>query len=216
MVSCQPVDDGPMDRPDIVAAMARAAEMGGVAGLRIEGIENLLAVRPLTQLPIVGIVKRDVANSAVRITPFLEDVTALASAGADIISYDATQRNRLVPTNMLAAAIAAAGCTAMADCARLADGKQALSEGAGILGTTMSGYAYEQTNPSGLPDLDLIAAFKQLGAFVMAEGRFNTPELAAKARVAGADSVTVGSAITRIEHITGWFVTSLKSDGNAQ
>ena len=42
----QPVDDGPMDKPEIVAAMAQASVIGGAAGLRIEGVENLKATRP--------------------------------------------------------------------------------------------------------------------------------------------------------------------------
>ena len=41
IASCQPVDDGPMDKPEIVAAMAQASVIGGAAGLRIEGVENL-------------------------------------------------------------------------------------------------------------------------------------------------------------------------------
>ena len=45
VVSCQPVDDGPMDDPRIVAAMALAAEAGGSTGLRIEGLDNLDAMR---------------------------------------------------------------------------------------------------------------------------------------------------------------------------
>lgn len=216
VVSCQPVDDGPMDRPDIVVAMALAAEAGGASGLRIEGVVNLEAVRPRTKLPIIGIVKCDLPDSAVRITPFLQNVAALAQAGADIIAYDATQRQRPVPSAALVTAIAATGQIAMADCARLSDGTQALAEGAGILGTTLSGYAYEPADATGLPDLDLIAAFKALDAFVMAEGRFNAPHLAAKARAAGADSVTVGSAITRIEHITGWFAASFDSAGRVR
>lgn len=208
VVSCQPVDDGPMDRPEIVAAMAGAAVAGGASGLRIEGAANLAAVRPVTDLPIIGIIKRDLADSPVRITPLLKDVAALAQGGADIIAYDATQRQRPVPTSELVEAILAAGCIPMADCARLEDGKQALSEGAVILGTTLSGYAYDEASPDAGPDFDLIRAFKSLDAFVMAEGRFNSPALAAEARAAGADCVTVGSAVTRIEHITGWFVAA--------
>ena len=46
LLFCQPVDDGPMDKPEIVAAMAQASVVGGAAGLRIEGIENLEATRP--------------------------------------------------------------------------------------------------------------------------------------------------------------------------
>jgi len=44
----------------------------------------------------------------------------------------------------------------------------------------------------------------------MAEGRFNTPELAKKAIEYGADAVTVGSAITRIENITNWYAKVVK------
>ena len=211
VVSCQPVDDGPMDDPRIVAAMALAAEAGGATGLRIEGLDNLAAVRPVTTLPIIGIVKRDLDTSPVRITPFTEDVAALAAAGADIIAYDATRRPRPVETAALVQSIAAAGKIAMADSARLDDGKRALAEGAAILGTTLSGYAYDIATPTAEPDFELIRAFAGLGAFVMAEGRLNSPELARQAMAKGAACVTVGSAITRIEHITGWFASAVQA-----
>ena len=211
VVSCQPVDDGPMDDPRITAAMALAAEAGGAAGVRIEGLDNLAAVRKVTALPIIGIVKRDLDTSPVRITPFLEDVAALAEAGADIIAYDATRRPRPVDSAALVEAINATGKIAMADCARLEDGQQALREGANILGTTLSGYAYEIAPATAGPDLDLVRAFASLGAFVMAEGRLNQPGLARQAMAAGADCVTVGSAITRIEHITGWFAEAART-----
>jgi N-acylglucosamine-6-phosphate 2-epimerase len=44
---------------------------------------------------------------------------------------------------------------------------------------------------------------------VMAEGRFNTPAQAAAALQAGAWAVTVGSALTRLEHATRWFCDAL-------
>ena len=209
VVSCQPVDDGPMDRPDITAAMALSAEVGGADGLRIEGIENLKAVRPVTQLPIIGIVKRDLDDSDVRITAYLQDVAGLAEFGADVIAYDATTRPRPVATRDLVEAIKDAGCLAMADCASLEDGKKALNEGADILGTTLSGYAYEIAVSNAGPDIELIKQFKNLGGFVMAEGRLVSPQLAGDAIAAGADCVTVGSAVTRVEHITQWFAKSV-------
>ena len=98
----------------------------------------------------------------------------------------------------------------------LADGKRALKEGADIIGTTLSGYAYEIAAPGTPPDLDLIRAFRKLGAFVMAEGRFNSPALAADAMKAGANCVTVGSAVTRIEHITDWFVEAIAPPGKTK
>lgn len=203
-----------MARPDIVAAMVLAAQAGGAAGVRIEGIANLVAARAVTSLPIIGIVKRDLAQSEVRITPLLEDVIALTKNGADVIAYDATARERPVETAMLVQKIKSAGCLVMADCSNLAEGENALAEGADILGTTLSGYtsnasASAPENDPSEPDFELISQFKSLGAFVMAEGRVNSPALAAQAMVAGADCVTVGSAITRIEHITGWFAEAV-------
>jgi len=56
-----------------------------------------------------------------------------------------------------------------------------------------------------------VRAFRSLGGFVMAEGRINTPELAARAIAAGADSVTVGSALTRLEHVTSWFADAVRA-----
>lgn len=205
VVSCQPVDDGPMDRPDIVAAMAQAAVAGGAAGLRVEGVANLRAVRALVRVPIIGILKRDLPGSPVRITPFSDDVRALAEAGADIVAYDATARMRPQTAASLAATIRGAGCLAMADCSTLDDGKRALKDVAAILGTTLSGYTDATARRGDEIDLDLIRAFRDLGAFVMAEGRMNTPDLAAQAMAAGADAVTVGTALTRLEHVTGWF-----------
>ena len=48
----------------------------------------------------------------------------------------------------------------------------------------------------------------------MAEGRYNSPDLAKKAILAGADAVTIGSAITRIGNITTWFVKEIKKKKN--
>ncbi len=209
VVSCQPVDNGPMDSPEMVAAMAAAAVVGGAAAVRIEGLYNLAAARAAVNVPIVGIVKRDLADSPVRITPFRSDAQALAAAGADVIAYDATDRARPETTAALVAAIKAGGALAMADCATQADGKRALAEGAAILGTTLSGYTEETADKTAGVDTDLIRRFRELGGFVMAEGRVNTPERAALAMNAGADAVTVGTALTRLEHVTGWFATAI-------
>ncbi len=205
VVSCQPVDDGPMDHPRIVAAMAMAAVAGGAAGLRIEGIDNLQAVRPCVSVPIIGIVKRDLLDTPVRITPLIADARELIAAGADIVAYDATERARPDPAPDILEAIREGEALAMADCATVADGKRALAAGAAILGTTLSGYTEETAGRGDGVDLELIRAFRELGGFVMAEGRVNTPELAAAAILAGADAVTVGTALTRLELVTGWF-----------
>ena len=207
VVSCQPVPDGPMDRPEIVAAFALAALAGGAAGLRIEGVANVTAVRSATDAPIIGIIKRDLEDSPVRITPHLEDVDALADAGADIIAVDATGRPRPVTVERLIERIGARGLIAMADCATADDGQAAHRAGAAVLGSTMSGYTGDAVPLE--PDYELVAALRRIGGFVVAEGRYHRPEQAARARTLGADAVVVGSAITRTEHVTSWFVQAL-------
>jgi putative N-acetylmannosamine-6-phosphate epimerase len=207
IVSCQPVTGGPLDRPDIVAAFALAALAGGAVGLRIQGAANLAAVRAVTDAPVIGLVKVDLDDSPVRITPLIEHVTALAEAGADVIAVDATDRPRPVPLVDLLAAIHNRGLIAMADCASAAEARHAADLGFEVLGTTMSGHVGGPV-PQG-PDLDLVADLARMGRFVIAEGRYQTPLDAAAAIKAGADAVVAGSAITRPEHITAWFVAAI-------
>ncbi len=194
-----------MDSTPIITAMGLAAECGGAAGLRIEGIESVRSVANASSLPIIGIVKRTLTDSPVVITPLIEDVDALADAGASIIAYDATQRDRPVPTAAIVKRIHELGMLAMADCARIEDGRQALAEGAEILGTTLSGYAYTDLPEYSPADLNLVKEFAAMDAFVIAEGRIRSPGEAAAAISHGADSVVVGSAITRVENITTWY-----------
>lgn len=207
IVSCQPVKGGPMDRAEMVVGFALAALDGGAAALRIESAAYVAAVRAKTESAIIGLVKRDLDDSPVRITPYIEDVDALAEAGADIIAYDATQRLRPVATRTLIERIHAHGRVAMADCSILADAEQALSEGVDVVGSTLAGYTgpVEPTEP----DLALVAAMRHLTPHVVAEGNIRTPAQAQRALVAGASMVVVGSAITRPEYVTSWFRSAL-------
>ncbi|WP_237068030.1 N-acetylmannosamine-6-phosphate 2-epimerase [Microbulbifer guangxiensis] len=205
IVSCQPVDNGPMDDDDTVVRLARAAIAGGADGLRIEGAVRVARVRvALPEALIIGIVKRDLPDSPVRITPFCSDVEALAQAGADIIAVDATERVRPEALGALIESIHQLGKVAMADCSCLGDAANAHRLGADIVGSTLSGYTGGPV-PSE-PDYELLEQLTQRYPRVMAEGRFNTPHECARARQLGAWAVTVGTAITRTEVVTQWFV----------
>jgi len=202
------VPDGPFDDSDSVVRFALAARNAGARALRIEGVSNVAAVAAACSLPIIGLVKRDLTDTPIRITPWIEDVEALAAAGAAIIAFDATERARPVAAKDLIEAVHARGRLAMADIATIAEARSAAGFGADIIGTTLSGYTDAQP-PSRMPDVDLVSQAQDLGKPVFAEGRYNEPRLAAAALRAGAAAVVVGSAITRPEHITRWFVDAM-------
>lgn len=209
IVSCQPVPQGPMDSAECVVAFALAALAGGARGLRVESVEYVKAVRARTTAPIIGIVKEDRADTAVRITPLVAQALALADAGADIVAFDATRRPRPAGVRDLVAAVKGRGRLAMADCSDVEDARQALAARADMVGSTLSGYT-GGPEPAG-PDFELIAALRTLTPHVMAEGRLRSPEQAAEAMRRGAWCVTIGSAITRTEHATAWFREAIEN-----
>lgn len=210
IVSCQPARPGPLDRVEDVVAMAQSAAIGGAVGLRIEGTANVRAVGQATRLPIVGIIKRDLADSDVRITPDVTDIDALIESGAPIIAFDATDRARPCPVADMIARIQDGGALAFADCATLAEGRAAHGAGADIVGTTLSGYTGPGETPVE-PDIELVRALAADGIRVVAEGRLRSPEQAAAAMHAGAFAIVVGTAITRPDRITSWFADAVRN-----
>ena len=207
IVSCQPVVGGPLDRTDTVVALAQAVVDAGAAGLRIEGVERVAAVCRAVDVPVIGIVKIDLPDTPVRITPRLTDIDALAAAGAGIIAFDATDRTRPASVAEMVARIHGQGRIAMADVSTRAEGRAAAAAGADIVASTLSGYVAGPAPTE--PDLSLVADLASDGFTVIAEGNVRTPEHAASAMAAGAFSVVAGSAITRPEYVTRWFLDAL-------
>lgn len=212
IVSCQADAGSPFDHPELIAAFARAAVMGGAAGLRLEGAANITAVRSRESLPIIGLIKRrggdGDGSDGVYITPDVADVEAVHEAGAGIIAFDATLRPRPVPVAELVREIHARGRLALADIATAKEAVAALYAGADMVSTTLSGYTPYSPKLEG-PDLELIGELAALGIRPLAEGRLRTPAEAAAALERGAWAVVVGSAITRPEVVTSWFVAAL-------
>ncbi len=161
VVSIQPVAGSPLENTAFIAAMAQAAEQAGAKALRIEGVENVEAVSQVVNVPIIGIVKRDLIDSPIRITPFVCDVDSLANAGATIIAFDATNRPRPESREIIADAIRHSGCFSMADCSNFEDGEWAHSQGIDIIGTTLSGYVGGSIPDE--PDLPLVKQFSDAG-----------------------------------------------------
>jgi N-acylglucosamine-6-phosphate 2-epimerase len=214
IASCQPVRGGVFDRPELVALFALAALDGGAVGLRVESLADLRAVRGALDaagrpVPVTGLVKRTEPGTEVFITPRLADVRALAEAGADVIAFDATDRERPVPVAETIDAVHALGALAMADVSTEAEGVAGHAAGADFVATTLSGYVPGTPDLPG-PDLDLVARLARAGARVVAEGRVATPVDAAAARGRGAFAVTVGTAFSRPEWIVRAFVDAVR------
>ncbi len=50
IVLCHAEGDGPFDFPNYIPAFAKAAEMGGAVGIRVQGIDNIKSVRSTVKL----------------------------------------------------------------------------------------------------------------------------------------------------------------------
>lgn len=210
IVSVQARAGSALDDPHVLAAMAKAAEESGAAGVRIQGTRNLEAVRKRVSIPIVGIVKREYDGFEPYITPTLREVREVLECGAEIVAFDATGRHHPqgVTTAELSAAVHQGGALAMADCALADDGVCARADGADIIATTLCGYTKE-TKGTALPALELVRAFAQLDCYVICEGGIHAPQAAAAAVAAGADAVVVGTAITNTEWLVGQYAAAL-------
>lgn len=206
IVSVQAWPGSAIDDPYVLAAMAAAAQANGAAGVRIQGVPNMLSVRSKVTIPMIGIIKREYEGYEPYITPTLEEVAEIVQSGAEIVAFDATARARPggSTVELLVEAIHAAGRIAMADCATAEDALCAQAAGAEIVATTLCGYTAE-TKGRTLPALDLVKSLSELEAFTVCEGGVSSPSQLREALEAGADAVVVGTAITNVDALVRGF-----------
>ncbi|AZQ77132.1 N-acetylmannosamine-6-phosphate 2-epimerase [Flaviflexus ciconiae] len=211
VVSVQAYPGEPMRDPRTMAQIALAAELGGAAAIRCQGLADISAIKGQVSVPIIGLWKE--GSEGVYITPTLRHARACSMAGADIVAIDATRRPR--PDGRTYAETVAAlhdeGIVVMADCGSIGDAEMAYEAGSDILSTTLSGYTGEREKTAG-PDLELLRQMvEQFDRPVLCEGRVHTPDQARSALDAGAWSVVVGTGITHPTSITSWFVQALET-----
>ena len=211
VVSCQALPGEPLHGPIFMTAMAATAVRAGAVAVRVNGLDDIRAVRAANLgVPIIGLWKD--GEEGVYITPSLEHALAVASAGADIVALDATGRPRpdgLTLAETIAGVHSHTGALVMADVATCEEGRAAADAGADLVGTTLSGYTENTLHKEGA-DFDLIEQLAEaLDLPVFAEGRIGTPDQAADALARGAWAVVVGGAITRPGAITSGFVERL-------
>ena len=213
IVSCQALEDEPLHGSQIMARMAEAACMGGAAGIRANTVQDIRAIRQVTNVPIIGIIKKEYPDSDIYITPTLLEVDALVEEGAEIIAMDATNRPRpggkrleeffrevrqRHPRQLF-----------MADTARFEEGVLAQQLGFDLVGTTLSGYTPETRNRK-LPDIALMKKYvRHLSVPIIAEGGISSPQELQQVMNTGVLAAVVGSAITRPMYITRMYTSAL-------
>ena len=206
IVSCQP--QAPFNTPAYVADLASVMIESGAAGVRVNSPEHICAVRERSRMPIIGIYKQRSEAYQVYITPTRAAAQAVINAGADIIALDAATAPRPDGSTVtsLITYIHDAGALVMADVSTFDEGQQAAEAGADIIATTLSGYTTYSTQQIG-PDLELVDALaRDLTIPVIAEGRYNSPDLVRAAFLRGAFAVVVGRAITEPRSIVQPFL----------
>ena len=154
IVSCQAYMGEPLRHPETMAQMARAAELGGAAAIRCQGLSDIAAIKGRVEVPVIGLWKE--GHEGVYITPTLRHARACIAAGADVVALDATGRPRPDGRTFEETVEALHGETLiMADCSCMDDVERALKAGVDIVSTTLAGYTDARPKTDG-PDLEFL------------------------------------------------------------
>ncbi|HEY4553872.1 MAG TPA: N-acetylmannosamine-6-phosphate 2-epimerase [Bacillaceae bacterium] len=213
IVSCQALEHEPLHGSETMAKMALAAKAGGARAIRSNSASDVAAIKEKTGLPVIGLVKRDYPDSKVYITATKKEVEELLAVSPEVIALDATIRPR--PGNEKLEDLVRyirehSDALVMGDIATPDDAAYAISCGADMVSTTLSGYTEDSPKQDG-PDFSLIAQLAgSVPVPVIAEGRIHTPEQARKMIKLGAFAIVVGGAITRPQQIAKTFADVMK------
>ncbi|WP_440897830.1 N-acetylmannosamine-6-phosphate 2-epimerase [Amphibacillus sp. Q70] len=215
VVSCQALEHEPLHSSFIMGRMAVAAVEGGAAGIRSNSGVDIKEIKRQVDVPVIGLVKQNYPDSDVFITATLTEINELIEAGPDMIALDATLRPRPsgVQTKELVDYVKmnAPHIALMADISTSEEAAEAEKAGFDCVSTTLVGYTRE-TEGQNIFDHDFRIwkeIHKTVDIPVVAEGKIDTPEKAAKVLELGASFVVVGSAITRPQLITKAFYQAL-------
>jgi N-acylglucosamine-6-phosphate 2-epimerase len=220
IVSCQAYASEPLFGADIMAAFARAAQVGGAVAVHAGLAADLAEIRRATTLPLIGMHKGAYSRTAPYITTTFAQARAAAQAGSDVIEIDGTLRGSgrehersvslkdlidFIHTELNKPVLAGVSC--------LEDAGYAQALGADALSTFLAGYTAHGRPMLDGPDLEFVTQLAQHARVpVIAEGRFKTPAQVAEAIDLGAHAVLVAAAITRPQDITRRFVEVMKEE----
>ena len=213
IVSCQAEGESPFNSPEGVTMFAKAALIGGAVGVRSEGIAKTEMILKSVKVPVIGLLKSKFEDGSTMITGSFHEVEQLSRIDCPIIAIDGTFRKRegLTGAEFIHKIKTEFSALIMADIANEDEAFECEQAGADLISTTLNGYTPETLNDiRHSPNFELVKLLSpKIKIPLIAEGRINSPKAASEMIRLGAFAVVVGTAISRPQIITRWFVEAI-------
>lgn len=216
IVSCQAVEGEVLHPFDIMGQLALAAKAGGAKAIRASGIRDIISIKKIVDLPIIGLIKAHYGECNVFITPTLKEVKELCEVGVEYIAIDATFRERPEGANLKDMISYVKNnypdIKLVADIATMEEGVNAEKLGFNCISTTLCGYT-ENTKGLKIPNIPLIDALVyECKCKIIVEGGIWEVSQLKEIIEHGIDTVVIGTAVTRPMEITKRFNDCFNED----